>query len=615
MQAKKILYVMLAMSLLLVVTAGPGWTQDAGSQEMAAGQSLVGTAFTYQGRLTDGGSPANGSYDLNFRLLDSGSGGSQVGTRIERRNRLIEDGLFTELLDFGSGVFDGDERWLEVGVRPGGSSVPYTILELQQLTAAPYAQFADTIYRRTVVVRPVGTAAENGAALQAALAGIADAAEGKPYLLKIEPGIYNLGSHRLEMKEYVDIEGSGVETTTILGRGSSRDDTGAVIGADNAELRFLTVKNDGPGAAYATAIYNPGVSPRLSHIRVVALHATTSTGVHSLAMSHPIMEDVEARAEGVEVGYGLHNVDSYPAMRRVRAISSGATDSYGVYNEGCLAEISMVDVEAAAAGLLVVHGVYNVGSHPMMIGVVAEAWGGEINHGLVNDDSSPTMENVVALAMNGDNNRGLTNRNGSSPVMNGVTATAAGGEHAYGLVNEDSALQMNNVVATGLKATYQTIGVWNNSSTVTMLNVTATGQDGGKNTGIRLTHSDLTLIGSTATATASGAASLNIALDNFQSSCVINNSMLSALGAEDNVGLQNDASTGAYSIYVNNSQIVVDHTDPYADPTILIIYNPMPTRLGASQLSGDDAANPGGSVLECVGAYDENYAALSSTCN
>src|SRR5712691_3127220 len=37
------------------------------------------TSFTYQGRLTDGGTPANGNYDLQFALFDSLSGGAQVG--------------------------------------------------------------------------------------------------------------------------------------------------------------------------------------------------------------------------------------------------------------------------------------------------------------------------------------------------------------------------------------------------------------------------------------------------------------------------------------------------------------------------------------------------------
>ena len=42
----------------------------------------VGTAFTYQGRFTDGSSPANGVYDFLFILYDSLIGGSQVGGTI-----------------------------------------------------------------------------------------------------------------------------------------------------------------------------------------------------------------------------------------------------------------------------------------------------------------------------------------------------------------------------------------------------------------------------------------------------------------------------------------------------------------------------------------------------
>ena len=30
------------------------------------------TTFTYQGRLTDGGTPANGMYNMQFRIFDTG---------------------------------------------------------------------------------------------------------------------------------------------------------------------------------------------------------------------------------------------------------------------------------------------------------------------------------------------------------------------------------------------------------------------------------------------------------------------------------------------------------------------------------------------------------------
>ena len=40
-----------------------------------------GTAFTYQGRLNDGGNPANGSYDLRFALYDA------LGTKLVASSR------------------------------------------------------------------------------------------------------------------------------------------------------------------------------------------------------------------------------------------------------------------------------------------------------------------------------------------------------------------------------------------------------------------------------------------------------------------------------------------------------------------------------------------------
>ncbi len=109
-------------------------------QGEAAIQAAVGTAFTYQGRLTDGGNPANGTYDFQFKLFDAASGGTQVGSTVTVDDVTVTDGLFTVQLDFDSGAFDGNARWLEIGVRPGSSTGSYTTLSPRQaLTPAPYA--------------------------------------------------------------------------------------------------------------------------------------------------------------------------------------------------------------------------------------------------------------------------------------------------------------------------------------------------------------------------------------------------------------------------------------------------------------------------------------------
>jgi hypothetical protein len=103
-------------------------------------------------------------------------------------------------------------------------------------------------YKSTVVVSPVSTDTENGTTLLDALSGITDASATNPYLLSREPGTYDLGNGSLQMKEHVDIQGSGelntIITSTVSPLGCGN---GTVLGADDAELRFLTVTNTGTG--------------------------------------------------------------------------------------------------------------------------------------------------------------------------------------------------------------------------------------------------------------------------------------------------------------------------------------------------------------------------------
>lgn len=102
----------------------------------------IGTAFTYQGTLEDGGSPANGSYDLQFRALDGT--GTQVGPLLSLADVAITNGVFSVQLDFGLTVFTGDDRFLQIGVRPGASVGSFTILAPDTpINPAPYAQVAD----------------------------------------------------------------------------------------------------------------------------------------------------------------------------------------------------------------------------------------------------------------------------------------------------------------------------------------------------------------------------------------------------------------------------------------------------------------------------------------
>src|SRR4051812_37025855 len=81
------------------------------------------TAFTYQGRLNDAGSPVTGAYDFRFILHDSNDqpGGAIAGP-VTNSAVSVDKGLFTTTLDFGANVFTGANRWLEIAVRPQGGA-------------------------------------------------------------------------------------------------------------------------------------------------------------------------------------------------------------------------------------------------------------------------------------------------------------------------------------------------------------------------------------------------------------------------------------------------------------------------------------------------------------
>jgi hypothetical protein len=131
--------------------AGNGAWLDTGMSDTGMSESgilgPVGTAFTYQGHLEDGGNPANGTYDFQFLLYDASVAGTQIGATVTLADVPVEDGFFSVQLDFSTSAFGGGERWLQINVRLGTSGDAYTTLTpRQELTPAPYAQAMPNVY-------------------------------------------------------------------------------------------------------------------------------------------------------------------------------------------------------------------------------------------------------------------------------------------------------------------------------------------------------------------------------------------------------------------------------------------------------------------------------------
>lgn len=338
-----------ALAAALAALLGPRAEPVAASSLVAqiGPAAALGGGFTYQGSLARGGQLVSGAgaCAMRFSLWDAAAGGAQVGGAQTVGGVDFVQGLFTVTLNdagqLGAAPFAGEARWLQVEAAcPAGAAL--TSLGRQAIAAVPYASHSQSTaalqgrplsaaapapgqllawdggawapasaHARTVLVSPRATPAASGAALAEALAAISDASADRPYLLKIEPGVYDLGPAALQMKPYVDVEGSGQGVTSLTGAGGPSDAAAVVLGASNAELRQLTVRVSAADVASTTAIRNTGVSPRLTDVTV---QVTAPTGANNRV-------------------FGIANVDgASPQLRRVTVHMRGGRELFGLYN-------------------------------------------------------------------------------------------------------------------------------------------------------------------------------------------------------------------------------------------------------------------------------------------
>jgi len=106
----------------------------------ANAQVPASTGWTYQGKLSDNGSPATGTYDMRFSLFLDDLGTVPTGPILDVPGIAVNSGLFSTRLDFGA-QFTGYQNWLLIEISPAGAGT-YTALPLQEITSAPQANFS-----------------------------------------------------------------------------------------------------------------------------------------------------------------------------------------------------------------------------------------------------------------------------------------------------------------------------------------------------------------------------------------------------------------------------------------------------------------------------------------
>src|SRR5215204_3951756 len=91
------------------------------------------TVFNYQGKLTDSGAAANGTFQMQFKLFDSLAGGGQIGATLADVPVTATHG------DFGANALSGANRWLEIAVRRNAGESYTTLAPREQIASSPYA--------------------------------------------------------------------------------------------------------------------------------------------------------------------------------------------------------------------------------------------------------------------------------------------------------------------------------------------------------------------------------------------------------------------------------------------------------------------------------------------
>jgi hypothetical protein len=360
----------------------------------------VGSTFTYQGRLVLSGSPASGNYDFTFTLFDAATGGNQIGSTITVLTQTLSIGTFTVALDFGSSAFQGDARWLQIGVRPSGDPTFTVLSPRQALTPAPYA----------LSLRP--GAVVNGSTNLAMVQAINNGGSAGSGLSGYDPlGTGVTGNST----SGAGISGNSTSGAGVLGsssagngvRGSNNSSTSAAVGALNfgsgPGMIGLSISGDGvQGTSNGAGAGVKGTGTTGYGVYGTTGGANPSAGVYGLSTA----------ANGV----GVHGVDNNTGSYGVRGDSFFG---YGIYGTGSTG----VRGETTASG----YGVY--GLSPSGYGVFGTTTSGTGVYG-----SSATGTGIYGTTANGTGVKGNSTGGASSYGVEGTTS-AWFGYGVYGHTN------------------------------------------------------------------------------------------------------------------------------------------------------------------------------------
>jgi len=310
----------------------------------ASAQAPLGTAFTYSGGLATAGAPANGAFDVRFRLFDSVSGGSQVGPTLCLDNLSVTNGQLAATLDFGA-VFNGQRRFLEIEVRADSGldcsdASGYTLLSpRQELTATPHALFASSAGTATSAGNALSLGGQPSSFFTNAgnLTGtLADA--------RLSANVARLNANQTFSGALTLSNPANTVSGTFTGNGA------ALTNLTGTNIALGTIARDrlATDVERVLGLWTPGFAPLDAvawgnNNSGQASVPTPPAGLTYTAVAAGQWHSLALRSDGVIVGWGRNdaglgqlNIPALPAGLRYTAVASGENHGFGLRSDGTL---------------------------------------------------------------------------------------------------------------------------------------------------------------------------------------------------------------------------------------------------------------------------------------
>jgi hypothetical protein len=223
----------------------------------------------------------------------------------------------------------------------------------------------------TLIVSPNGTPPQNGTALLTAMSLISNSnpSATNPWLIKVEPGQYDLGANSLVLLPYVDLEGSGEDTTLISSTvGANTPVSGTLVLASHSQARFLSVANSG-SQDFQIAVLVSTNATQVSLLHLTASAVGTSSNLannaalfNSTAITLSVQNSsFSASGPGVSNNVGFDNEQGTIIIQNSTITAAGVLNpSAAIYNNSGTINIQGSVLNASSANGS--YGVNNAGS-------------------------------------------------------------------------------------------------------------------------------------------------------------------------------------------------------------------------------------------------------------